>query len=363
MQLRTGLGVVVLAAALLGAAVVATPASGQTGFVAQQTGVDADDVRITVALHENGTAEWTLAFRSVLDTDDREAAFESVQADIADDPAAYTDPFAERIRRSVAAAENATGREMRATGFSVATDQQSLGREYGIVTYSFTWQNFAATADGELRAGDAIDGFFLDDQTRLRMQWPAGYTAGAVTPTADETPENAVVWDGARTDFVSGEPRVVVAPGGGGLGLGWTAAVVVILLLAGVGGWILRRRNADDATPTVSVETAANETTTDADVADAAAVDSVSAADTDDEATDKSTEPDPELLSNEERVLRLLDDNGGRMKQKQVVEELGWTDAKTSKVVSGLREDGTIESFRIGRENVLTYPDEGLTDE
>jgi len=399
MQLRTGLGVVVLAAALLGAAVVATPASGQTGFVAQQTGVDADDVRITVALHENGTAEWTLAFRSVLDTDDREAAFESVQADIADDPAAYTDPFAERIRRSVAAAENATDREMRATSFSVATEQQSLGREYGIVTYSFTWQNFAATADGELRAGDAIDGFFLDDQTRLRMQWPAGYTADAVTPTADETPENAVVWDGARTDFVSGEPRVVVAPGGGGLGLGWTAAVVVILLMAGVGGWILRRRNADDATPTVSVETAASETTTDADVADAAesddATDTAASADEstaepesvdadvsgaeavddadsaaadsadpttdDDAATDESV--DPELLSNEERVLRLLDDNGGRMKQKQVVEELGWTDAKTSKVVSGLREDGTIESFRIGRENVLTYPDEGLTDE
>ncbi len=45
------------------------------------------------------------------------------------------------------------------------------------------------------------------------------------------------------------------------------------------------------------------------------------------------------------------------MKQQAVVEELGWTDAKTSKVVSGLREDGRLESFRLGRENVLSLPE------
>jgi Uncharacterized membrane-associated protein/domain len=63
-------------------------------------------------------------------------------------------------------------------------------------------------------------------------------------------------------------------------------------------------------------------------------------------------------LSNEERVLRLLKGNGGRMKQQQVVTELDWTDAKTSQVVGSLREDEKIEVFRIGRENVLTLPGE-----
>ncbi len=46
------------------------------------------------------------------------------------------------------------------------------------------------------------------------------------------------------------------------------------------------------------------------------------------------------------------------MKQQTVVQELGWTDAKTSKVVSKLRDDEEIESFRIGRENVLRVLDE-----
>ncbi|TQQ83643.1 hypothetical protein EGH24_02295 [Halonotius terrestris] len=379
MELRTGLLVALLATTLIGATTVAAPAAGQTGFVAQQTAVDADDVRITISVTEDGTAEWELAFRRVLDTDDEEAAFESLQADIADDPAAYTDPFAERIRRSVADAENATGREMAAEEFSVDTETQSLGREYGIVTYSFTWQNFAQTADGELRVGDAIDGFFLDDQTRLRVQWPADYTAQSVTPDPDETPDNAVVWDGESTDFVGGEPRVVIAPGGG-LSLGLIGGVIGLLLLAGVGGWYYRQRNdgSDGDGDTAAAATASTDTTdtatSDADAESASDAEPNETADTAESTESTSTEsasagaataadePDPELLSNEEQVLKLLDENGGRMKQKQVVEELGWTDAKTSKVVSGLREEGTIDSFRIGRENVLTYPDEGLTD-
>ncbi|MFC7232041.1 helix-turn-helix transcriptional regulator [Saliphagus sp. GCM10025308] len=64
-----------------------------------------------------------------------------------------------------------------------------------------------------------------------------------------------------------------------------------------------------------------------------------------------------ELLSNEEQVINLLESRGGRMKQQSVVEELDWTDAKTSKVVTGLREEGKLESFRLGRENVLSLPE------
>ena len=67
--------------------------------------------------------------------------------------------------------------------------------------------------------------------------------------------------------------------------------------------------------------------------------------------------PPEDLLSNEERVLQLLQKNGGRMKQKQVAEQLDWTAAKTSQVVGGLRDDDEVDSFRLGRENVLTLPD------
>ncbi|MFC7196821.1 helix-turn-helix transcriptional regulator [Halosimplex aquaticum] len=57
-------------------------------------------------------------------------------------------------------------------------------------------------------------------------------------------------------------------------------------------------------------------------------------------------------------MLRLLEENGGRVKQQRIAGELDWTDAKTSQVVGNLREDDAVETFRIGRENVVTLPEE-----
>jgi len=56
--------------------------------------------------------------------------------------------------------------------------------------------------------------------------------------------------------------------------------------------------------------------------------------------------------------MRLIEAHGGRMKQKRVAEELDWTAAKTSQVTKKLREDGDLVGFRLGRENVLTLPEE-----
>jgi hypothetical protein len=55
------------------------------------------------------------------------------------------------------------------------------------------------------------------------------------------------------------------------------------------------------------------------------------------------------------------------MKQKRVADELDWTAAKTSQVVTGLRDDDELDGFRLGRENVLSLPEydakaDGTTD-
>jgi uncharacterized membrane protein len=57
-------------------------------------------------------------------------------------------------------------------------------------------------------------------------------------------------------------------------------------------------------------------------------------------------------------VRRLLESRDGRMRQQEVVAETGWTEAKTSQVVGEMRGAGTIETFRLGRENVLKLTDE-----
>jgi len=64
------------------------------------------------------------------------------------------------------------------------------------------------------------------------------------------------------------------------------------------------------------------------------------------------------LLSDEELVLTLLEDNDGRMKQTAIVDETDWSNAKVSQLLSELEEQGAIEKLRIGRENLITLPDE-----
>jgi uncharacterized membrane protein len=59
-------------------------------------------------------------------------------------------------------------------------------------------------------------------------------------------------------------------------------------------------------------------------------------------------------MRNEERVLREIADRGGRVKQQELVSALGWSDAKVSRTVSTLREQGAVEGFRLGNENILS---------
>jgi hypothetical protein len=73
-------------------------------------------------------------------------------------------------------------------------------------------------------------------------------------------------------------------------------------------------------------------------------------------------EPDPELLSDEERVERLLERNGGRMKQANIVSETGWSNAKVSQLLSAMDEAGRVNKLRIGRENLISLPDEDITE-
>jgi DNA-binding MarR family transcriptional regulator len=81
------------------------------------------------------------------------------------------------------------------------------------------------------------------------------------------------------------------------------------------------------------------------------------------ESADAEEPVDTDLLSPEQHVMHLLETNDGQMKQSQFVEETDWSKAKVSRKLSRLEEDGKIKRVRIGRENVVTYPDRDLGEE
>ncbi|WP_435093739.1 helix-turn-helix transcriptional regulator [Halorubrum sp. N11] len=379
---RTVVLLVVLAAFIAGAGLASTGAAQSGAGVPaggfEQMDVAPDDVLIEATVEPDGDAVWVTQYRVRLANDDEEQAFEDLRADVESDPNAYTGRFAERMRATAGAAENATGREMNVTNVTVTAERRELPQSYGVLTYRFEWRNFAATDGDRLVVGDAVDALFLDEATSLIVSWEDGYRLGDVSPSPTETRDSAVVWEGPK-DFTEGEPRVTIEPEGRGVGPLLFVALGLLVAIVAVIGYRRRpwERSASDRRSDAPGATVGgptddtSDTPSDTSAADAADTDEGGESDDDSEETESDADEgvgsappvDDDLLSNEEQVLRLVEANGGRMKQKRVAEELDWTAAKTSQVVTGLRDEGDLDGFRLGRENVISLPDYDASSE
>jgi hypothetical protein len=381
----------------------------QTSSVAQtddslfQTDIDADAVEMVATLDEDGDANWRVVYRLVLDTEEAIQGFEELAAAVEENTSAYLAPFEERLRLTADTAREATDRQMTVQNFSVRAEESvQPDTRFGEVTFEFEWDGFAPVDGEQVRAGDALDSLFLDEQTSLTFRWTDRGRLTSHTPDAATAEDGRVVWRGPR-EFDRGEPRATVqfgatdsTPGDDDSSAGgddsssgaddsatgtddgttgtdgatgnsdttqdddsapsdsdsnsvptlWVVVASLGLVALGTGVVIYLRQE----TPVTedSSETQPGESDTEA---------------TDNESGDEQAEPPDELLSNEEQVLKLVDDHGGRIKQKKVADELDWSAARTSQVVSTLREENRVETFRIGRENVLTLPDVDIMSE
>ncbi|ELZ14364.1 hypothetical protein C479_00610 [Halovivax asiaticus JCM 14624] len=73
--------------------------------------------------------------------------------------------------------------------------------------------------------------------------------------------------------------------------------------------------------------------------------------------SDQQSPPAPEPpLTDHEYVLKLLAENGGRIKQAEIVESVDWSKAKVSRVVADLEAEREITKLRLGRENLICRP-------
>ena len=284
--------------------------------------IERDSVLLRVDVRENGSAQWRIEYRTRLEDTNTTRAFESLQRDIEEDPDTYSRDFFDGINATIATAENATGREMAGTDYDVRAEVNHLPQRYGVVVYTFTWRGFATVNGSDIHVGDALAGFFLGENERLLLSWPTGYELQGVQPPADERRDRTVVWTGPM-EFGPNEPRVVLTPTVGEFWqfpwLPWVSVVLLVAVAIAAGAMWLRRRDGI--------------------------------------AVSKPNGNGFELLSNEEQVLRAIENRGGRARQQEIVDALDWTEAKTSRVISTLREQGRVDSFRLGRENVLALPD------
>lgn len=355
--MKRALGVVVLVGILLVAG-ISSPAAADGSFgrdPAQVGGLNSDLVIIQSTVSDTGTAAFQIQYAIELADENDSRAFDDLAADIESNQSAYLNRFSDRMNATVDAAERATGRQMTIGDFGVTTNRTSIGKEYGLVTYSATWTGFANASGDQMQVGDALAGLFIDQDTRFVLRWSEEYHLESVSPSPSESTDGKVSWAGPR-EFESGEPSVILvpavettappsttqAPPGDTNGLPWTLiGVGIAAILVIVGFWYRQNRAAgtDDGSTNGDGPGQAGAATTD------------------------PTDPSPDLLSNEERVQRYLESEGGRAKQQEIVDALDWTEAKTSQVLSNMNEAGTIEKFRIGRENVVKIPDDQAESE
>ncbi|WP_075936685.1 DUF7345 domain-containing protein [Halosegnis longus] len=319
----------------------------------QQT-PDADNTVTRIAVQADGDAEWTVTVRTRLETDEERRAYEEFQSRFRENTSEYVSPFRTRIEGVVASGANATGREMRAQNVTAATDIRQLPRRWGVVTYSFTWTQFAATDGESLAVGDVFaGGFFIGENDTLVVTTPPEYTLASVEPTPDSRDDETVRWRGQR-DFADSRPalRFDPVPGGttapadtsDGPPLTPLAGLFALAVAAlGVGVYLYYGRDETAGGEPSGAEQQNSESTLNGGP---------------DQASGAAAAASDPTLTDGERVEQLLADNDGRLKQADIAEAFGWSASKTSRVVSQLSDEDRVEKLRIGRENVVSLPEE-----
>ncbi|ELY98317.1 hypothetical protein C482_12397 [Natrialba chahannaoensis JCM 10990] len=368
-----------------------------------------------ITVHENGSATWTFRYEQQLEESDNETEtntpenFEAFAEEFESEETEFYQRFVEQAGSLTDSGSEITDREMDATNFDRRAMVDGQINPRGIVEMSFTWHGFAASENGTLVIGDVFQSVFLSSDQTIEVQPGDGLVFEHVEPEAEYvgttlSDADTVRWSGEH-EFLTGHPRVVLEYEDGGSGgisgssipslfgdqstgtvlvaLALTLAVVAGLVLAGL--WY-RTRGQDGTGAGVGTGTSGSDTSRDGSGAsvvpglggrtgDETTAESGSdsrvasagnessngpspgAGETADAGSSGPT-PDPlsedDLLTDEDRVVKLIRENGGRMKQVNIVDETGWSKSKVSMLLSEMEDDGTISKLRVGRENIIS---------
>jgi len=373
----------------------ATASDGSTPATAETAVAFEANTTYQIDMRANGNADWSVVVSFPLENASQREGFDAVASRFEQGEFLSVTSFEEISGRI----SDTTGRTMRIAN---VTRRVNTTADRGRLALSFTWTNFGNRQGEQLFVDDVfhtenrlLSG--LDEDETLVLTRPDGYQFNSASTNI----QNGVLrWNGPHT-FGTDEPYVSFTPisppdtpgNGDAAATGitvWYALGGIVLVGALVAVvYVVRREDG----PLFPVESDTEETTSDSDTerasepaepteaGDGTSADEESAGEaganeesvdetgsdesiSDDQSEDAGDEPvDVELLSDEERVERLLEANGGRMKQANIVTETGWSNAKVSQLLSSMDDDGRIEKLRIGRENLISFPDDESDDD
>lgn len=375
-------------------------ADSQSGFgdiAAEEFEADRTLFRITV--FENASAEWTFRYEQRLDDDEAAADFEAFAERFNTEETDSYRNFRTRATSLAASGSNATDRTMTAESFdrdARVEERPPAGDEFAVVEMSFVWTGFADVDGDRLVVGDVfVDGLYVGPDQQLRFDRGPDLRFDSVSPDPDSTASErlteseSVTWLGER-QFTDRHPRITYVPREAGgastptpvpattespnqtpavtpadTGSFLTILALAAVLLFGFGAAVVYRTGGlsaiglpgvdsdgdPDGTPSGGTSDAVESASTTADRVGSEPV--TSGSNSDDRAVQPAV-PDEQLLSDEERVVALLESHGGRMKQVDIVGNMEWSKSKVSMLLSEMEDDGVISKLRVGRENIVS---------
>ena len=358
---------------------------------------DGSSTTIEIQLQRDGDARISIVTTVPVQGKNDTAGFSEVAKNF--EVGSMGDNTLDAFRHAVRSTSNATNRPMSIENIE---RNASLHENVGRFVISFTWRNFAVVTDNGkyLRTNNSFsttDGIWLPglsmDQT-LIIHAPPGYHIRS-SPISHQG--QTLRWSGPQS-FEPGFPNVTYAssrardpplqsqtpapappPSGGSVSpfmLAVGAAVLIVIGSIGIVAFSRRDRvlttvTMDGGIGTDGVENPSLSSSDSSSTPGPAPDPDSDTAIESDADTESAVDPDPDpdtetsddginlgLLSDEERVERLLRQNDGRMKQANIVRETDWSDAKVSQLLSAMDEAGRIEKLRIGRENLISLSEE-----
>ncbi|MFW5939245.1 MAG: helix-turn-helix transcriptional regulator [Halolamina sp.] len=305
-----------------------------------------------VQLRDTGAADWTVESTVALETPEERDGFEAY-AERFEAGEASASPGVEFFESAAAAASASSDRQMSITNVD---REATVENTTGTLRLQFRWTAFLAPDGDGYELADALlteDGTWLrslESGQELRIRTPPGYE---IQRSIEARQENESLVVTGPESFDPEEFSVTYAPDESSpnpdpeADFDVLAAVLLGLLFLVVAVLAVWRWRGGE--PIRGAGEAADGGPPPADVAP------VPDEDADD--ADEESGIDHELLSDEERVEALLEENGGRMRQADIVKETDWSDAKVSQLLSRMADEGRIEKLRLGRENVISMPD------
>jgi uncharacterized membrane protein len=363
---------------------------------------EADRTRFLITIYGNGSGKWAFRYEQRLDDPNATTEFEAYAERFnQEETNSYTN-FRTRVVSLTESGNSTTGRNMTAERFrrdARVEERPPSGNEFGVVEMSFVWTDFAEPDGDRLVVGDVfVGGLYIGPEQQLRFDRGPGVRFESVDPAPDSIAagtlgeSESVTWLGER-QFTDRRPRVVYVPRNDepetGAGPGPAAStdsgassgtspglrspvsllVAVFVILLGAGGAVAyRSRNRQgpaepptDGSADASGETAEGTTAPAEQPASEAPGTETESAETagirTTEGADSGVAPavsEDELRSDEELVVDLLEDHGGRMKQVDIVDGTEWSKSKVSMLLSEMDDDGRISKLRVGRENIVS---------